>query len=315
MLTERESLELVRKLRQEGKKYMNVKPCPFCKRGKQSFFIYDRGSYVDCYCFRCHKYAKLSDSKPSFSTSLQLATECRARIKWRKNKRDNHFTPEPKTYYEALPMREVWLPWDCTSELPTKARLWLLKYHITQEEIYRYNFQYSEQYKRLILPVYKDGRLVYWTGRYFGEECDQPKYLNIKAEKNDVVFDVGPESSPYLVLVEDILSAIAVGRAGYRAFALLGCQVQDSVLESMQRQCKQATVVLWLDQDKMGTSFKKAKRLEVLGFQTKVVVTPLDPKEYKPDQIKTFLQGGSSHAIPDQSFQVQQGDALVEEPA
>lgn len=287
MLTETERLDLVSQFKAQDKQYQRYKVCPLCKGDSNSFVVSRRGKSISCWCYRCKKYVKLLDSVPSFRTSLQFAVKQRKQIRWRKNKHAELFTPEPKTDYEV---REVWLPSDCTDELPTKAKLWLLRYHITQEEIHKYAIKWSPHYERLILPVHKDGKLVYWTGRYFGNETTQPKYLNLRQEKGNVVFQVGTEASQILVIVEDILSAIAVSRAGYRAIALLGCHLSDSVLNEMQLQGKQATVVLWLDQDKQCTSFKVAKRLEVLGWKGKVVVTPLDPKEYTPDQISHFLK-------------------------
>lgn len=288
MLTERDKIDLREELLRSGRNTIRQQRCPFCGMGhSRAFVVSVRGSVISCWCYRCHNYARLNDVRPSYSESLRLSTERITRIKWRKNKHEEHYTTDLNAHHEV---REVWLPSDCTDELPTKARLWLLRYHVTQQEVYEYAMKWSPSYERLILPIHQDGRLVFWTGRYFGDDAVQPKWLHVKSSKSNVLFDVGNKTSPYLVIVEDMLSAISIKRSGYRAFALLGCQMQDNMFAELQRQCK-STIVVWLDRDKACNSFKLSKRLKVLGYQSKVVVTDLDPKEYTPEQIQALIGG------------------------
>ena len=173
------------------------------------------------------------------------------------------------------------------------ALLWLAKYNVTPEEIKKYNINYSPYFERLILPVYdRHGRLTYWQGRYFGKDIGtQPKYYNTRSSRGEIWFDTGGDSS-IIVVVEDILSALSVARAGYRAFALLGSYVSDNLIRKLQSEGKQ--VCVWLDLDKQCASMQYTKRLNVFGVEAKTIVTTEDPKEYLPDRIKKEVE----HAYP-----------------
>ncbi len=226
--------------------------------------------------------------------------------------------------------RQVYLPADVTDEIPTMCWLWLKQYNITPQEATLWNFKWSPSYQRLIIPVYKDGELVYWQGRYFctapstpaartssctglaraGTDKSKviPKWLNVKSSRKDALFEAGgsDDSSNVTVLVEDILSAIAVSRAGYCAKALLGCHLTETILKDLvgdnallskasesQSEGKQAVrkhVIVWLDLDKRSTSWRYSKRLNVLGVSSFSLSTPKDPKEYLPDFIKSKVE-------------------------
>lgn len=266
--------------------------CPFCNDtvGRKGFIVTrtERG-YV-MFCHRCHAKRFVRSKTPGVTDCLRISKEAvRKNSTWTLRK-------HVKKQVEPLETKDcdvqfVSLPFDTTRELPTRARLWLSKYNISQQEIDAYNFLWSNSYSRLILPVYKAGKLVYWQGRYFGEDTTQPKYINTRNKRTEVWFDTGGvDGYSTIVLCEDILSAIAISRVpGYRAVALLGCYLSDEMLVRLQSEGRQ--VCLWLDLDKRATSYRYSKRLKEFGLNAKSVVTPKDPKEYKPEQIREFLEG------------------------
>lgn len=270
--------------------------CPFCNTriGRKGFIVTRTARGFLMFCHRCHAKRFIRCGTPSYSDCLRTAKEAMSSTStWTLRRHANRSSSSTHTQRgDTLncDVQFVRLPHDVTRELPTRAQMWLKKYNVTQEEINTYNFFWSNQYERLILPVYKSGKLVYWQGRYFGMREQAPKYINTRNKRTEVWFDTGGTDAHTVVLVEDILSAIAVSRvSGYRAVALLGCYLSDVMIARLQSEGKQ--VCVWLDLDKQSKSRRYSKRLQVFGLTARSVVTPKDPKEYTPEQIRGFLEG------------------------
>ena len=193
------------------------------------------------------------------------------------------------------------LPFDFSKQLPIVAKAWLHKYKITKEEIDIFGFGWSEALCRLVLPVYEDDKLIYWQGRTFKgiHKTTNPKYLNIRQSGAKNVFFrryVGNALCPInnnnplsdiqyktLVLVEDILSAVKVGRH-VDSLALLGSYLPPSLVSILITYTK---IIIWLDEDKYATSVKAAiKFSQQLGISIQVVKTQLDPKECSDEVIR-----------------------------
>jgi len=170
--------------------------------------------------------------------------------------------------------------------------MWLYKYGITDQDIKRYRFGFSEWYDRLIMPVFNDGKLVYWQGRNLGKSTkDSPKYTNVKSNRSSVYFQLLTYPGKPVVLVEDILSAIRVNNAGYNSVALLGTNIGTYLVKELQ-QLRPTLVLVWLDPDKRLDCVKYACRLTALGVPTQPVITcDRDPKEYSQQEIKDLIGG------------------------
>lgn len=286
--------------------------CPFCGPvGRKGFVVTRKPTGFICWCHRCHKSYGVKSGTPSRTQCLRIADGQMHKIQ---NLRKCGLSGLRR---QAIDVEEkkafISLPFDVTKVIPMNALLWLAKYHVTSEEIKRYNISYSPYFERLILPVYdRHGRLVYWQGRYFGKDSSgtHPKYYNTRSSRGEIWFDTGGDSN-IIVVVEDILSALSVARAGYRAFALLGSYVSDNLIRKLQSEGKQ--VCVWLDLDKQCASMQYTKRLNVFGVQAKTIVTTEDPKEYLPDRIIKEVE----HAYP-RTDQISAGvgsDTRADEPA
>lgn len=186
----------------------------------------------------------------------------------------------------------VYLPRDFVYNLPYKAIKWLRKYNITDTEIKAYRFGYSEFRDRLIMPVFDNDGVVYWQGRNLDTPTKKnPKYVNVKSKRADVLFETKDDNKTY-VIVEDILSAIAMGRAGYHGVSILGSAVTDDMMSIISKR-NPDRVVVWLDPDKRKEAVKYAKRLSVFGIRATALVTPeKDPKEYLTDEVRKFIESG-----------------------
>jgi hypothetical protein len=188
-------------------------------------------------------------------------------------------------------VRNIQLPRDATTKIPTIGLGWLYKYYITDEEIKKYNICYSEQYPRLILPVYSGEELIYWQGRSFKLPYtkDNPKYLNIRQSgAKNVFFKV--EDIHYtdntLVVVEDILSAIRVGRT-HNSLALLGSYFPSIILNEFRGY---ENIIIYLDHDKWTTAIKASIKFNKLTGKRFIVKDHLlDPKVLSPLDLEKFL--------------------------
>ena len=249
-----------------------------CSRGKDPCFIVTRyPTHWKYYCHRCRisGIKKIDNMQPAEIVKV-----------WKANKiyRDR---PQQK-------MKEVRLPQDFSNDIKSfdpKAYAWLLEHDITDDEIIKYNIGYSQYYKRLIFPVYQNDELVYWQGRSMEPKSkENSKWINIKQlGREDIYFVVQkPMSFDKVVLVEDILSAIKVGRV-VNTIALLGSYISDDLILFL----KTKEIYIWLDKDKTVAAIKYFMRLRATGIKTHLRVTSRDPKFYLEEEIRRKINGNN----------------------
>ena len=194
---------------------------------------------------------------------------------------------EPQQYQE-VEATKLYLPDDFTTDIPDRGKVWLLKYGITMDEARHYKMGSYQSGNRLFLGVFdSNNNLVYFQGRYLGTvDKYNPKYLNVKAKgARDVYFRSG--SGRILCVVEDILSAIKVGRH-VSGLALLGSYIPLSLINILNEGYDK--VYIWLDPDKQKEAVKYSK---LFGSMIDCPVIPIlldkDPKEYTNHAICTRL--------------------------
>ena len=186
----------------------------------------------------------------------------------------------------------VRLPADFTQQIPAPGLAWLYKSGITQAEIRTFMIGYSPSQDRVILPVYdRDQRLIYWQGRYLGD------HKRAKARKYTNQYQLGREMTYFcneghpvaggVVLVEDILSAIKVGRVT-NAVALLFATIPRKLVQSLVERGYQ-TIYIWLDPDKAEYTARQLMRLRSFNYPVRRVYSPRDPKCYNEVAIREFL--------------------------
>jgi hypothetical protein len=123
-------------------------------------------------------------------------------------------------------------------------------------------------------------RICYQNGNFM--ECRSftaaPKVLTF-GEKPFIIFGEGRP----VVLVEDIFSAIRVGRV-VSCMPLFGSVISPSWMAGISKITKDVTI--WLDQDKYPEAVKFSQKFRTMGVRANVVFTQLDPKAYNEDFIK-----------------------------
>lgn len=179
---------------------------------------------------------------------------------------------------------QIRLPKDATNAIGTEGRDWLDKYEITPAEQQRYRMLWSDSRRQLIFPLYnKDGQLAAWQGRNFDPQS-KGKYFS-QGKIHDLLYFCGKKSSP-VILVEDLLSAIKIGRMSV-AMPLFGSEASTALLMRLKGHC--SSIITWLDSDKWKNSQDIVKRAQSIGLPAMSAYTNLDPKEYSTEQIKYFL--------------------------
>ena len=168
---------------------------------------------------------------------------------------------------------------EVSQDIPKPAMQWLLSYGITPNEINDFGIGWNDDAQLLVLVKTPD----YWQARTFGNH--KVKYMS-----NGIKPLTFYGYADKIVCVEDILSAIKISRLSpeFCALPLLGSSMSEEVIQRLSGQFK--SVVIWLDRDKANEAIKIARNLKQRGFNSSVVISPLDPKEYSKGELSEWLK-------------------------
>jgi hypothetical protein len=188
-----------------------------------------------------------------------------------------------------LKEKQVRLPDDYTLDVPTRYAIWYIKYGISPELARQYEIGYSEEYNRIVLPVKRNGLLTAVQMRAV-EDWMKPKYLNPTGPSVSKAVFMSGEPTGTTVVVEDIISAIKVGKV-HHATSILGTNMTDE--RALEIASLNHTAIVWTDNDKAGVRGRidSARQLRLLGMDVYEIRTPNDPKTYSLDVIKENLKG------------------------
>jgi len=180
----------------------------------------------------------------------------------------------------------VLLPEDAIDIIPEHAEQWLAKYDLTTIDFSGCQVLYSYEKELLIFAFYDDdNNLLMYQGRYFGDNKEYSKYHTRGAK--DFLCILGPKTDT-ITVVEDILSATKVSKVT-TVLCLFGSSINT---DTAKRLCRiYRNLVIWLDMDKSKEALQYRNRYLPLFNEARVIMTPLDPKEYSTDEISRILQG------------------------
>lgn len=268
--------------KRSGQSVSRFSYCPFCNVTRKTpiFCVLQAKSGFVLWCHRCH--AKKFVDRDGFAT-IASARSALGRLA----------ASISEEQVSSVVTYRVHLPSDFTTELSSASKMWLRKYHVSDAEIKTYRIGFSPSLNRCILPVYNGTELIFWQGRYVGTDRTEPKYKNVSQRGVSPTFissSLTTKSEQVLVIVEDILSAIAIERAGYTGMSLLGSHMNKTVA-SRVRDMHAAKVRVWLDPDKRKESVRMCKLLITLGVNVApVLLANKDPKDYNKDEITQWLE-------------------------
>jgi Zn ribbon nucleic-acid-binding protein len=158
--------------------------------------------------------------------------------------------------------------------LAIEAKKWLLGYGLTDNELQQFSYDHEND----VLYLYASDS--YRVGRVFAKDT-KTRYIS-KGRKPVLTYGTGNTC----VLVEDVLSAIKVGRQ-YAAIPMLGAKPSDDVVLALKGY---ESVVLWGDADKMRENIVVRNKLsERLNKPVKLCFTSLDPKAYSNLEINYYI--------------------------
>lgn len=233
----------------------------------EAMFINNGPKGYSGYCNRCHATPFVPHGQRTFAELMEL----------------KRLDRELANQLSAT----VKLPHDFTLDIPIHGMLWLLKASITPHRARERGIGYSEYYDRVIMPVYKDGNLVYFQARKLRDHQDI-KYINPKVDRSAIGYWVIPPGSTKrrIIIVEDFLSAI---RVGYHTPAMSPMGTKLSIPLALQLS-EYEHVTTWLDPDEAGVSgARDMRKLMALTTPTSNIATSLDPKDYSDEEIITYL--------------------------
>lgn len=175
-------------------------------------------------------------------------------------------------------------PDDAEKTISVKAVQWLDRYGIMRGEIIENGIQWSQTRQWLLFPIRGDEGMIGFQARNFGDSG--PKWES-RGDLASVVHLINKsESDGPVIIVEDIISAIKVGRQ-FCAMPIFGSTVGIRRLHMMRNITKE--IVFWLDADKYPEAIRMSNNVGILNIKGRVVYTQNDPKEYSDKEIDNIV--------------------------
>jgi hypothetical protein len=193
------------------------------------------------------------------------------------------------------------------SDIPMIAYDWLFANNVFIADIKAFGIGWSSSMGRIVFPIYDWGffgktpatKLIGWVARCVQplnkeerKAQKRPKYLTQKSKeyKHPVWIvpegKVYPELKDYVVVVEDIISAIKVNKAtGVCCVALLTTYFPKEVYNSF----KDKTILFWLDPDQKQNMVSLIMKVSSWGGKAARIWTDHDPKVYFYPTISRIL--------------------------
>ncbi len=174
--------------------------------------------------------------------------------------------------------------------IPPHAYAWFYRYELDSDDFDDYYIGYSKKLERAIIPIYEDDKLIAWQGRdiYYNRNTllynkgiikKKPlKYYTEYNGKTKLYFKIN-NNSQYIVLVEDMLSAIKVSKHyKYNVVGLLNSTLHNGLITDLKLR-KYDRVFVWLDPDAHLKAVQGCLRWQSMGVNTRCIRTIVDPKE------------------------------------
>lgn len=211
------------------------------------------------WCFRCNDKGFIPHPAPTLAERLARLVQVRSA--------EDEATASP-----ALPEPRVTDPqlW------PDQPRVWLYKAGFSNDDIIALGAYWNPRLSRVVMPVMRDGEVVYWQARGFIKE--RAKYINPPIDRATLCAKYpGRRHASVLVLTEDMLSAYRVARLT-TAWSIMGTVIPPAVaLDAVQQGLP---IIVMLDPDAAGRkgASNVTRALRDLGGNVAVATAPRDPK-------------------------------------
>jgi len=235
-------------------RFIKHESCPKCG-SRDNLGVYDDGSK---WCFGCHYYEGREASK--FVPTAVGGT------------------PKTRSLDNGL---------EGGISFPQEVITYLLRFSISVPEAWANNARWKPSTRALCFLYYDiDGKLCCVQERSFSGNPKTPKYLTSGSSYE--AFDLVGTKGKNVVITEDKLSAIVVGRVCDASPALGTTYQQWKLLELFKRGYRH--VYVWLDADKWREGREICEKAQWIGMSATAILTELDPKCYSSDEIAGYLK-------------------------
>lgn len=195
----------------------------------------------------------------------------------------NRYTPKLSLKrFKAIKEVKVCNGISLEKQLAGGALKWLLGYGLTSNEIAQFTYARERVGKYGLMPcdlLVLYSSKDYWCARNFGKGA---KYLTSGTKP----FLKYGNNNDTLVFVEDIVSAVKVGRQ-FTAVPMLGSMPSQDAASHLE---EYKNVFVWNDFDKAKDAVKTARNLsERLNKRVRCVISQKDPKEYSDSEISNYI--------------------------
>lgn len=236
---------------------------PHCSNSSTAY-ISNSTKGLGFYCFRCQEKAFVPHGKLSSKDYVRMASI------------DKEVVKQDKPH--TLPMTH--------KKVDKKALAWILKTGLSPEQATEeFSIGWNNRTSRVVIPLMQNGKETGWVAR--AVDGRKPKYLIPRDSSNSAWYYTEFEDTP-LVVVEDVLSAIKVKRAGFNSIAVLGTHIKTEFATIMQEH----PVIGWFDGDDAGRDgwVKLRKTLSPFGTHPTRIKTEMDPKAYDLRDIQEYVE-------------------------
>jgi DNA primase len=249
--------------------------CPSCKHHKKKLTVNLSTQKFQCWVcnfkgHRAFKLLKIVDAPPKIFDNLKTLD-----LEYNFKKRN-----QSKQNPNLLQLPEGIIPILSSSAVLSKHALHYLKGRgITEQDIVKYNIQYSEAgdlKNMVVIPSYdSNGSINYYVGRSF----DKNAYIKHKlapATKDIIGFDLYINWDLPIILCEGAFDAMAIKR---NAIPLFGKKISSTLMKKiLTSNCKK--VYLALDSDALKDALEHAKKLMSYGKRVFFIeIGDKDPSE------------------------------------
>lgn len=246
----------------------HVNPCPVCGH-KDHFTIYsDTNSYVS-YSGCCN-----GGSVYKYLQEVNGLSESQAYKKLQELAGNSETVVSPK---KAKPAEEISKESDYTAkinELYSKQDTDDWEYFFSRKiplsliEKYKLSIEHTPAGKRAVLPIWKNGKVIFYTSRAI--DGQEPKYKNAYGSSylfnEDLIQTAEPGDT--IFVTEGIFDALSIEKFGYNAIALGGLQHHEKLTKLIDETKCSATFVTVFDNDEEKNGKKAgAEMRKRLGFK------------------------------------------------
>jgi len=252
-------------------KFSHHGPCTSCGSKDNVAWYAGAGARLSGFCFGCGKfYREAGQGLPELASAGANTSG----------------TPKVGAQSEAgvRPLAD-----DIGHYYPLGVVEWVQKYHLTPTDLIRNNVFWSPKNEQLFYVFYGvDKEVVLWQARNFRATTTHKSRFFTSGSTADVIAAYYPEQdSDSCCIVEDCVSGIRVSQAGRTGVPCFSASMPSVKLTRLARMYRRIDV--WLDSDKFKEAVGLSRKIQTLGYESRVIHTTEDPKCYTVEQVKEIF--------------------------